>query len=203
MKLYSASYGEDDPFGLFDSVTVVKRLTDLQPDGALILWGGEDIAPEIYGEVPNHTVFAHKKSKRDSEEMEYIHRAVNLNIPIIGICRGAQLVCAMAGGTLAQHIEGHGRSHMVTLHDEDDVVVQCNSSHHQMMLPPASAVVLASSSGTVGFDQYNRAVKHPRVNEVVYFPVINALGIQPHPEWANCPQVFVDYCVRKIKEHLL
>ena len=122
---------------------------------------------------------------------------------MIGICRGAQLLCAMAGGKLAQHIEGHGRSHAVTLHDEGDAKIYCNSSHHQMMLPPSSAVVLASAASTTGLNQHNEAVKHERVNEVVWFPSINALGIQPHPEWTSCSQDFIDYCNRKIKQYIL
>lgn len=202
MILYSPDY-ENNPFLGFKKTMLVEKQADIKKDGCLLLWGGEDIAPSIYGEKPNKYVYVKSPSDRDTFEMSLILHCIKNNIPMIGICRGAQLLCAVAGGKLAQHIEGHGRSHAVTLHDEGDVEIYCNSSHHQMMLPPSSAVVLASAKGTTGLNQHNEAVKHERVNEVVWFPSINALGIQPHPEWSNCSQDFIDYCNRKIKQYIL
>ena len=202
--LYSASPIEDlDPFGLFSSVKSVYYPEEIKKGGVLILWGGEDIGTGIYGQEPNKMCLSKEASARDKRELRLINAALVNDVPIIGICRGAQLLCAAAGGTLAQHIDGHGRPHTVTLHDEFDEEITCNSSHHQMMIPPDSAKILASSPGTTGIDKDNKAVRYERVNEVVYFPVFNALGIQPHPEWPNCPKPFVDYCVRKIKEYLL
>ena len=191
----------NDPFGLFDSVEYVNSPEQVK-DGVLILWGGEDIGTSLYKEKPNRTVFQEHASTRDKLEMSLIAAAVENNVPIIGICRGAQILCVAAGGKLAQHMDGHGYTHDVVLHDEDDVVVKANSSHHQMMLPLDNAIILATADGTTGLDQYNCAVKYNRVNEVVYFPVVNGLGIQPHPEWVNCPQEFIDYCSRKIKQYL-
>lgn len=72
-----------------------------------------------------------------------------------------------------------------------------------MMIPPKGSIVLAASEPTMGINQHNEVVKHDKVNEVVYFPHVRGLGIQPHPEWDDCPQEFIDYCVRKIKEYLL
>ena len=202
MNLYSADFGEKDPFDMFDKVIPLEDKHQMHRDGCLILWGGEDIGTSLYGETANKMCWRTKPSQRDKRELEYISYAITHDIPIIGICRGAQLVCVAAGGKLAQHIEGHGRSHPVKLLDED-TVIECNSSHHQMMLPPPSAKVLAVAKATQGLDGNNQAVVHDDVNEVVYFPSINALGIQPHPEWTNCPQDFIDYCKRKIKEYLL
>ena len=203
MKLMSASFNEwDDPFKLFDSVCYVQKPEELNHDCCLILWGGEDIGTSIYGQKPNKYTYLERASERDLRECALVSEAVNIGIPIIGICRGAQLLCALAGGTLAQHVEGHGRSHAVCLHDEGNTWITCNSSHHQMMLPPASAKILATGYEVVGIDENNQAIKHEHSNEVVYFPSLNALGIQPHPEWASCPKDFVDYCSRKIKEYL-
>lgn len=204
MKLLTATWDEGDCFNLFDTeeyISMPKQITGKKE--VLILWGGEDIATEIYGQKPNKYVYTQYKSARDKREIAMIERAIELKVPMIGICRGAQLLCAMAGGVLAQHIEGHGATHEVTLHDEVGTVIKCNSSHHQMMLPPRGAKILATSEATWGADDYNKPIKHERVNEVVYFPNIKALGIQPHPEWTNCPKEFFDYSVRKIKEYIL
>lgn len=204
MILYSADiYETHDPFGISDKVVFVADPSQLKEDGILIVWGGADIGTSLYGEFPNRMCSGHKPSSKDLREIALIERAIELDMPIIGICRGAQLMCVLAGGKLMQHIEGHGYSHKVTLHDEGDAVIFCNSSHHQMMLPPASAKILATAEGTEALGERNTAVTLPRVNEVVYFPTLNGLGIQPHPEWDNCPQMFIDYCVRKIKEYLL
>lgn len=202
MLLISASYAEMDPFNLFNKIKVAHNANDVHGD-ALILWGGEDIGTSIYNEVPNKYCIGEKPSKRDNNEMAMINAAIKREIPIIGICRGAQLMSCMAGGSLMQHIDDHGNSHYITLHDEDNIEIKCNSSHHQMMIPPPSAKILASAGPTTGLNQFNGLVKIEQVPEVVYFPSILGLGIQPHPEWPNCPSDFKDYCIRKIKEYLL
>ena len=203
MILYNPSWDEFNPWPDLFIDTILTTPRQLSKGGALILWGGEDIWPGFYGQKPNMYCYSQYISKRDMIEKQYVEVAIDLGLPIIGICRGAQLVCALAGGSLAQHIENHGRSHAITLHDEGDAQIKCNSSHHQMMIPPTGAVVLASAEATNGIDENNEPIQYDRVNEVVWFPSINALGIQPHPEWENSPKEFNDYIERKIKEYLL
>lgn len=203
MKLLSTDWQEDYNFGIFQNVVYVNSINEVKDADALVLWGGEDIGTEIYGQKANHYVFRTKKSERDIKEIAMVREAIKNQIPIIGICRGAQLLCALAGGSLVQHIGGHGHTHDVTLHDEENKVIQCNSSHHQMMLPPPNAKILATSKETSGVGQHNELLRIPKVFEVVYFPNMKGLGIQPHPEWTSCPQEFINYCVRKIKEYLL
>ena len=203
MKLYSPSY-DKDPFGMFDEVIKYKKVTDIKADGCLILWGGEDNFPGIYGQTANRYVNQFYMSNRDRNEMDAINHCIKYNIPMIGICRGAQLMCCMAGGKLMQHIPGHGFSHELTLLDEGNATIRCNSSHHQMMLPPNSAKILAvHEEPVVGVGEQNKTEYLKQVNEVVWFPTILALGIQPHPEWDNSPTTFNDYCKRKIKEYIL
>ena len=201
MRLLS-THSCSDPFKLFSEIVVIKKPEDVT-NGVLILWGGEDIGTSLYKEKPNSYCHGWNPSQRDVFELACISHAVKNNVPIIGICRGAQLLCVVSGGKLMQHINDHHRDHGVVLHDEFDAVIKCNSSHHQMMLPDTQAKVLATSSSTIGVGENNKYVQIPRVNEVVYFPITNGLGIQPHPEWKDCPKDFLDYCVRKIKEYLL
>ena len=203
MKLFNPDFYEPNPWQHKFKDMFFTNPKDMHKADALILWGGEDICPFLYNQKPNMYCYSQHISKRDVLEKQYVETAVDLGIPIIAICRGAQLVCALAGGTLAQHIHKHGRSHHITLHDEGDEVIQCNSSHHQMMLPSSGAVVLASAEGTDGVDEHNEFIKYDKVNEVVWFPSINALGIQPHPEWQNSPKEFNDYIERKLKEYIL
>jgi hypothetical protein len=72
-----------------------------------------------------------------------------------------------------------------------------------MMMPAPGAKILATSAETTAITENDVTLVVPRVIEVVYFPTLNGLGIQPHPEWDDCPEEFISYCVRKIKEYLL
>jgi gamma-glutamyl-gamma-aminobutyrate hydrolase PuuD len=71
-------------------------------DGVL-LSGGPDVAADRYG-APAHprTVAAHPD--RDTAELAVLHRALALDLPVLGVCRGAQLLNVARGGTLHQHL---------------------------------------------------------------------------------------------------
>jgi putative glutamine amidotransferase len=71
-------------------------------DGVL-LSGGPDVAADRYG-APAHprTVAAHRD--RDTAELAVLHRALALDLPVLGVCRGAQLLNVARGGTLHQHL---------------------------------------------------------------------------------------------------
>lgn len=203
MILYNTSFDTPNPWpNLFTDVKLTN-IAQLSKGGCLLLWGGEDIWPGYYQQSPNMFCFTYKPSPSDLAEVQLLEKAIELGIPIIGICRGAQWLSIFSGGTLEQHIEGHCKSHNITLSDEGGVEIRCNSSHHQMMIPPDSAKILAYSEGVLGYDQYNEPIKHSKVPEVVWFPSINGLGIQPHPEWSNSPHAFNEYIIRKIKEYIL
>jgi len=103
----------------------------------LILHGGEDISPAIYGQTPSkYTRAGRKLSQRDKHEVALAEQAIKLGIPIFGICRGAQLACAIAGGSLVQHVENHITSghNIVTATGE---TYKTSSCHHQMMFHTA------------------------------------------------------------------
>ena len=205
--LYSTYYLEHDPFGMFDDVLHItdhRQLpTKYKKGDAVFLWGGEDIGTSLYGETPNKMCHAYKPTVRDLFEINVVKYSKG-RVPLIGICRGAQLMCVLAGGKLLQHIEGHdGGNHLVTLHDEDNALAMSNSCHHQMMQPGRFGEVLASCKETIGLGEGNLEVKVGHVPEVVYFPTLNGLGIQSHPEWGTCSSEFVEYCKRKIKEKLV
>jgi putative glutamine amidotransferase len=77
------------------------QLLDLL-DG-LILAGGSDIDPAFYGADP-HPETRHTYPERDRSELALAHRAIERDMPVLGICRGMQLINVAFGGTLTQHL---------------------------------------------------------------------------------------------------
>lgn len=86
------------PLGPADSAaTVVSRL-----DGLLIS-GGSDVNPSRYGAEP-HAATTGWRDDRDVSEMALIHSADDIGLPVLGICRGMQIMAVAAGGRLIQHV---------------------------------------------------------------------------------------------------
>jgi putative glutamine amidotransferase len=77
----------------------VRRL-----DGVL-LTGGGDIDPGRYGAQP-HPATSRVSQARDTAELEMLDAAVAAGKPVLGVCRGMQLVNVARGGTLCQHLRG-------------------------------------------------------------------------------------------------
>lgn len=69
----------------------------------LVLSGGADISPDRYGEPP-HEQTAGTRPIRDDWEMRLLRHALALDLPVLGICRGTQLLNVALGGTLRQHL---------------------------------------------------------------------------------------------------
>jgi putative glutamine amidotransferase len=83
--------GRDDP------AAVVGRAQ------ALMLTGGGDIDPSLYGEAPHETYHASEEG-RDAYEIALVKAAMEAGMPIFAICRGMQLLNVALGGTLVQDI---------------------------------------------------------------------------------------------------
>ena len=110
----------------------------------LLLPGGPDIAPSVYGQEPDQQLGL-VAPELDALELEFAHAARTHRRPVLGICRGQQLLNVALGGTLHQHVvhpqwDGDpGKPvHEVTidagtyLHRVLGVDrVQVNSGHHQ------------------------------------------------------------------------
>ena len=69
----------------------------------LLLAGGGDVDPEFYGE--KCTASTNIEQKRDIDEIELIKLFTEMRLPILGICRGLQIINVAFGGTLWQHID--------------------------------------------------------------------------------------------------
>ncbi|MGI5400140.1 gamma-glutamyl-gamma-aminobutyrate hydrolase family protein [Streptomyces sp. CA-135486] len=80
--------------------SVVARL-----DG-LVIAGGADVEPVRYGAEPDPRTGPPSR-ERDTWELALIRAALASGTPLLGICRGLQLLNVALGGTLVQHLDGH------------------------------------------------------------------------------------------------
>mgnify|MGYP001611761046 CR=1 FL=1 len=112
---------------------VVRYPEHVRGDSILLIWGGSDIHPSLYDRENQGSIVGINKSERDIIEWDLLQAAINKRLMIIGICRGAQMLCAAAGGILIQDALGHGYSHMMTTKENEHI--QTSSLHHQLMYP--------------------------------------------------------------------
>jgi putative glutamine amidotransferase len=174
---------------------------DLTP---LVLWGGNDINPEYYKEKPlSYT--QRPLIVRDREEFYNAGEAIKQGRPIIGICRGAQLLCILHGGSLYQHSQPHKQNHSIeainpyTPNKElgaknTYLFDQVSASHHQIMKPAGKFEVLAwNPSPTKVWNNETETEILEKAPEIVWWPETRCLGIQAHPEWGTATDPFVRY----------
>lgn len=214
MRLISVGrfYGAENPFAdMFKSVVYINQEADLpyinmSKDDVVLFGGGEDIAPAMYNQKPSLYCRKMARSRRDELEEQVFEMAVKNNAAMLGICRGAQLVCALSGGSLVQHVSNHaGRNHIMTTDTGEDIEV-C-SVHHQMMNP------FSTKHELIGWAKHNLSacyiIEHeenitvPCEPEVVFFPETKALGIQYHPEFMLDSDRAVVYAREIVKQYLM
>ena len=159
----------------------------------LLLTGGEDVYPGWYGKAPQSSRCTGFNLRRDSLEMAAINKAIELGLPVFGICRGQQLLNVYLGGTLIIDIPtdyGQTVTHMCRdyLHCFHEVYVQRNSNlyriteadsaevttnHHQAVdfLSPLLTIGARSSDGLIESIEW----MHPEGKNFL-------MGVQWHPE---------------------
>jgi putative glutamine amidotransferase len=183
-----------------------KQLVDNYgtPADLMVLWGGEDISPCIYGELPHRAYSGSQTSKRDKCEINLVRACKQLDIPILAICRGAQLVCAMGGGALYQHVDNHeGCHHEIVM--AGGQVYQSNSAHHQVMIPGKGMEVIAVAKcrSDWKYRNSNKPIQDDSDEvEILYIPEFRCLGIQGHPEWLSREHDLVKLTHKLTKEYL-
>ena len=149
---------------------------DLNYDG-LILFGGGDVDPGYYNEPIDGSVSIDKA--RDKAEFALLDAYVHAGKPVLGICRGHQVINVYFGGSLYQDIpealQHKSCTHLVTAVDNSVIkalhgdVLPVNSSHHQVVK------VLGEGLRATAYwnDTYVEAMEH------VSLPI---LSVQWHPE---------------------
>jgi putative glutamine amidotransferase len=171
-----------------ESADVLDRL-----DG-LVIAGGADIEPARYGEEP-HPETEGIRPDRDAGEFAILDEALRRDVPVLGICRGMQLMAVQAGGKLIQHmpdVVGHHRhrpgpgeygKHEARFATDSLIgdllgeTATVNSYHHQGIADPGTLTVTGwADDGTVeAVEDTSRRF---------------AIGVQWHPEATDDNRLF-------------
>jgi len=152
----------------------------------LLLTGGGDVDPKKYGHSPSADIGG-VDADRDDWEVAMVRQAFEVELPILGVCRGAQVLNVACGGTLIQHLPAHSSlphlvlarasvAHAVRIESctqlfaiEGATQIGTNSVHHQAVdaIGQGLRATAWAEDGTV------EAIEH------LTSPVI---GVQWHPE---------------------
>lgn len=163
---------------------------------ALVLHGGADVCPLTYGQDPLRPEWA-GDAVRDAQEIALVHACIERDLPILGVCRGMQLLNVALGGSLYQDIN-HQRPGTLTHRDaaiyqrnHHGVILsgelaerfgqtrgKINSVHHQAVDELAPGLVIEARCEE---DQTIEAIRKPRTS--AHDPYI--MGVQWHPEFQS------------------
>ena len=155
----------------------------------LLLPGGGDMDPAYYGEALDGSETRWMDRVRDELELNAVRAAVEQDMPVLGICRGFQVLNVAYGGSLVQHVDYHrvgggaawaqhkvalapGTKLSAILGGREQVVV--NSRHHQAVSPGRLAPGLVASATTLPDDGVIEGIEAMAQRWVV--------GVQWHPE---------------------
>lgn len=161
--------------------TFERLLDSLRRFDALVLQGGGDVDPRRYGEEPSAEQLYGIVEDHDVLEFELVRAAVELDLPVLAICRGLQVLNVALGGTLHQDLgtEDHWFTHHPVELEAGSLTARafrterpaaCHSVHHQALKDVAADLrtVGRAEDGTI------EAVELPGARWVV--------GVQWHPE---------------------
>jgi len=155
------------------------RATIDRCDGVVMLGGG-DVDPRSYGQTERARLFGVNPAL-DEFEIGALRHAISLDLPVLAVCRGHQVLNVALGGTLIQHLDNFDE-HRGVLHSVNVVAGSrvasamgtteplAMSYHHQAIDQPAAClrIVATTADGTI------EAVEHDAARWVV--------GVQWHPE---------------------
>jgi putative glutamine amidotransferase len=179
---------------------VLLEQPSLEGFDGLLLTGGKDVDPALYGEAPQPKTEI--DLARDEFEIPLVREAIGRGLPIFGICRGVQVLNVALGGSLFQDLLEHPPTpkeqrsepaHRVRIAPDSRLArvvgerLAVNSLHHQAVkaVAPALEAVAWAEDGTV---------------EALESESLNALGVQwhpeemPHAEWSR--RLFDDFARR-------
>ena len=153
---------------------------------ALIISGGPDLDPSSYGHKENGSI--DYSLEQDDSEFRIVKEAINRDMPILGICRGMQLMSVLHGGFMHQHLDStadfkeHGKywgefsEHKVCVEKNSLLenlmgkMINVNSYHHQ-------GLANAGSLSITGYSEHDNLIEAVERPDLKFF-----LGVQWHPE---------------------
>lgn len=165
-----------------DRQSLTQRATDA--DAVLIL-GGEDVTPHLYGGRSTYPGSGRHETRSDQNLIAVIRHCVAERIPLLGVCRGHQLLNVALGGTLIEHMHGHRArnqnpyvSTRVLAEAAPDLLrgAEAKCTHHQAVreLGAGLRVIARADDGVI------EAIAHESAP---------ALGVQWHPEHPDVADV--------------
>jgi len=175
----------------------------------ILFTGGKDVNPYIYKEDKIHHM-TRVNNRRDITESVMFNK-YPVTIPKMGICRGAQLLTALSGGKVIQHVTNHLSSHNIIT--SEGKTINVISTHHQMMYPNnidskhykllGTTLKKISTRYESGEGKDFPVPKDFKEPEIVYYKNTRSLAIQGHPERSYSSKGFKEYSYELLNKLLL
>jgi putative glutamine amidotransferase len=168
---------------------VVARL-----DG-LVIAGGADVDPALYAASERHPDVQEARHDRDAMEVALARAAADADLPLLGICRGMQVMAVAAGGTLEQHLPDR------VGHVDHSPAVAVYGHHLVTTVPGTRLAALLGDQADVPSYHHQSVLTHPGFEpsawaqdgtlEAMEDPTAwFRLGVQWHPEVGDDPRLF-------------
>jgi len=165
-----------------------RALEMLEMVDGLLISGGNDVSPEMYGSKENKCGTLDRS--RDAMEKYLLEKALEKDMPVLGICRGVQLMNAALGGTLHQDLPSEGYPNHTIVEFDRNVVT------HTVEVKESTLLAEILGSGELGVNSFHHqavdkladgleaaAVSKEGIVESVYMPGRKfVLAVQWHPE---------------------
>jgi putative glutamine amidotransferase len=200
----------DEPYGfpqLFARAACTKATSVDTADIVLFTGGVADVSPELYGQTPHRSTQSYPAA--DVRDIQTFIEAVELGVPMVGVCRGFQFLHVMNGGQLYQDVDEHNGDHSIFVRSTLNEIDKVSSVHHQLCKPDYSIgmEILAEA-----YEAYTKMIndtdkeESPSVPdydvEAAWYPETCCLGVQGHPEYQGYEQ-YSAWFIKLIQDYIM